>query len=192
MTLPIRALAAVAAAAIAAGGFGAGKLTTSSSSASAGCTPIGFQNGITAASARMKRLDPGGFNATGTGAWDKYFRSVKRLVDDHDAACAGTPPTTTTAPPTTTTAPGPLPSPQTYNRGSNGQDARYCVNGGAGGTDAAGYRYDSGGRELDGRRTGNKIDVLKPSDEMDGREPCDPYTKDGRSFPPWPPESYQR
>jgi hypothetical protein len=28
---------------------------------------------------------------------------------------------------------------------------------------------------------------LKPADEMDGREPCDPYN----GFPPWPPDSYK-
>lgn len=184
--------AAVVAAAAIAGGFGTAQLATGSDTAT--CAPIGFQNGVAAATERMKRLDPAGFNASGTGAWDKFFRSVKRLVDDHDAACATPqPPPTTTAPPPTTTAPAPRPAPQTYNRGSSGQDARYCVDDlptvDGVKVDAAGFRYDDGGRSLGGR-TGNPIDVLKPADAMDGKGPCDPYTKDGRSFPPWPPASY--
>jgi len=76
--------------------------------------------------------------------------------------------------------PPPTLNPQTYNKGSSGQDARYCV------TKDDGYRYDSGGREIDGRRSGKFVAGLKPADEMDGREPCDPYN----GFPPWPKESY--
>jgi hypothetical protein len=72
-------------------------------------------------------------------------------------------------------------NPQTYNKGSSGQDARYCV------THDDGYRYDSGGREIDGRRSGKFVPGLKPADEMDGREPCDPYN----GFPPWPAASYE-
>lgn len=82
-------------------------------------------------------------------------------------------------------APEPPPpqfNPQTYNKGSSGQDARYCV------TFDDGCRYDSGGREIDGRRSGQFVPGLKPADEMDGREPCDPY--DG--MPPWPAKSYER
>lgn len=73
-------------------------------------------------------------------------------------------------------------NPQTYNKGSSGQDARYCV------TFRDGYRYDAGGREIDGRRSGKFVPGLKPADEMDGREPCDPYN----GMPPWPPGSYER
>jgi hypothetical protein len=76
--------------------------------------------------------------------------------------------------------PPPKLNPQTYNKGSSGQDARYCV------THDDGYRYDSGGREIDGRRSGKFVPGLKPADEMDGREPCDPYN----GFPPWPAASY--
>lgn len=180
------------------GGTVVARTLSSSEGAAASCTPIGFQNGIAAAELRMRRLDPGGFNASRTGAWDKYFATQRRLVGDHDAECSGTPPppVTTTAPPPTTTAPAPRPAPQAYNRGSSGQDARYCVNGGANGTDAAGYRYDSGGREIDGRRTGNRVLELKPSDEMDGREPCDQYVgPTGRTIggaAGYPPGSYER
>lgn len=73
-------------------------------------------------------------------------------------------------------------NPQTYNKGSRGQDARYCV------THDDGYRYDADGREIDGLRTGQFIEGLKPADEMDGRGPCDPYN----GFPPWPEKSYER
>ncbi len=76
-------------------------------------------------------------------------------------------------------------APQTYNRGSSGQDARYCT-AESGNPDGGGYRYDSGGRSLGGR-SGNPVAGLKPADEMDGREPCDPYG----SFPPWPAGSYE-
>ena len=90
--------------------------------------------------------------------------------------------------------PPPLPryAPQTYNRGSSGQDARYCTAGlpqvGGYYVDAKGVRYDAGGREVDGARSGSPVQGLKPADEMDGREPCDPYN----GFPPWPAASYER
>lgn len=73
-------------------------------------------------------------------------------------------------------------NPQTYNKGSRGQDARYCV------TFDDGFRYDADGREIDGLRSGQFIEGLKPADEMDNRSPCDPYGP----FPPWPEKSYER
>jgi hypothetical protein len=76
-------------------------------------------------------------------------------------------------------------APQTYNRGSSGQDARYCTKD-SGNPDGGGFHYDSGGRSLGGR-SGKFVPGLKPADEMDGREPCDPYN----GFPPWPKESYE-
>lgn len=83
-------------------------------------------------------------------------------------------------------------APQTYNKGSNGQDARYCTAGlpksGPFFVDAKGCRYDDGGRDVDGCRSGNPVSGLKPADEMDGREPCDPYN----GMPPWPAGSYER
>lgn len=185
----LKLLAASAAAGLVLGGVGAATALVSTDSAGAvavSCTPIGYQHGITAATLRMKKLDPAGFNATGTGAWDKYFRTMKKLVDDHDAGCVtAPPPTTTTAPPpTTTTAPAPRPAPQTYNKGSRGQDARYCLPDGVT-VDAAGYRYDEDGRSLGGR-SGNDVAGLKPSDEMDGASPCQGYN----GMPPWPEGSY--
>ena len=183
----MRKLAVTIAAVFAFAGGGAlvAEQITPGDSQAAACTDIGFQNGIAAATLRMKKLDPAGFNATGTGAWDKYFRAMKKLVDDHDAVCGSVapPPVTTTAPPPTTTAPVQRFNPQAYNRGSSGQDARYCVQ------FNDGLRYDSGGREIDGLRTGKFVSGLKPSDEMDGREPCDP---DGAGHPPYPAASYER
>jgi hypothetical protein len=178
---------AVAAFAFVGGGAIVAEQVSPGDSLAAGCTDIGYQNGVAGAAARMKKLDPGGFNALGTGAWDKFFRTAKKLVDDHDAVCgAAAPPPTTTAPPPpppTTTAPAPRFNPQAYNRGSRGLDARYCVQ------FNDGLRYDDGGREIDGLRTGKFVPGLKPADEMDGREPCDP---DGAGHPPYPAASYER
>lgn len=84
-------------------------------------------------------------------------------------------------------------APQTYNKGSSGQDARYCTS--APGVtqtapnrwrDEGGFQYDEKGLSLGGR-SGQLIPELKPADEMDGREPCDPYN----GFPPWPAKSYE-
>lgn len=76
-------------------------------------------------------------------------------------------------------------------------DARYCVRA-AGVTDIGGGKFrDEGGFTYsenglcDGGRSGKFVSVLKPADSMDGLEPCDGYTKDGRVFPPWPAESYE-
>ncbi len=99
-------------------------------------------------------------------------------------------------------APGPPPppqtgalAPQTYNKGSGGQDARYCV---AGLTkdssgryvDGSGFHYDDNGLSLGGR-SGNDVPGLKPSDMMDDKGACDSYEWMGRVFPPWPVESYR-
>lgn len=122
---------------------------------------------------------------------EKLERTLRILKDDHDAAIVVIP------------TPDPPPpqvkrlAPQTYNRGSRGQDARYCVNSpgvtqltATDWVDEGGYHYDQQGLCLGGR-TGNPVDGLKPSDAMDGAEPCDPYTWGTRSFPPWPQGSYE-
>jgi hypothetical protein len=144
--------------------------------------PIGYQSGIVAAMNRLRALDP-----AGKPAYDKLERTLRILAADHDAAIVKpTPPPPPPPPPPPTV----LPAPQTYNKGSRGQDARYCIAGlsNANGvfTDAKGYRYDGQGLELDGRRSGNPVAGLKPADEMDGRDPCDPYN----GMPPWPAGSY--
>ncbi len=143
---------------------------------------IGYQNGISAAIVRMRKLDPTGFNDTGSGAWDKFFRTIATLAQDHDAAIAAPAPQPTPTP-APTPAPAKRPFPQTYNRGGSGQDARYCTGGRD--VDDMGYRYDGQGLSLGGR-SGNPIAGLKPSDQMDGADPCTGY--DG--MPPWPPGSY--
>ena len=118
---------------------------------------------------------------------EKFERTLRILKDDHDAAIVSPAPEPPPPPP----PPVPLLAPQTYNKGSSGQDARYCTTGlqktGPYFVDGGGYLYDDKGLCLGGR-SGNPVAGLKPADEMDGREPCDPY--DG--FPPWPAGSYDR
>ena len=62
---------------------------------------------------------------------------------------------------------------------------------GSGYVDAMGATYDESGRDL-GARSKDIVPGLKGADSMDGAEPCDPYTKDGKSFPPYPAESFNR
>jgi hypothetical protein len=104
------------------------------------------------------------------------------------------------APPPSVPTPEPPPAsrlaPQTYNRGSSGQDARYSVRencahvGPNRWQDQGGYQYDDSGLCLGGR-SGSPVLGLKPADEMDGREPWMPYTNGSLSFPPWPAASYE-
>ena len=93
-------------------------------------------------------------------------------------------------PPPPPPPPPPRLAPQTYNRGSSNQDARYCTKD-SGNPDGGGYHYDDAGRPLAGTADGRSqkdVPGLRPSDEMNGLGPCDPYL----NFPPWPPESYER
>jgi hypothetical protein len=140
---------------------------------------IGYQNGVEAAKARMRKLDPGGFKADGTGAWDKFFRSIAHLVSDHDAGFPVTPP-----------PPPPDPTP-TFKRvaprvafAAGGSDARFCL------ANQPGVRrigdnhwvddvatYDDNGLCKDGRRSG--APALTSALNMDGRAPCElPTTGD--------------
>jgi hypothetical protein len=83
--------------------------------------PIGYQSGIVAAMNRLRALDP-----AGKPAYDKLERTLRILAADHDAAIVKpTPPPPPPPPPPPTV----LPAPQTYNKGSRGQDARYCIAG---------------------------------------------------------------
>lgn len=88
-----------------------------------------------------------------------------------------------------TEPPDPIPpkrlAAQTYNKGSRGQNARYCT-AESGNPDSGGFRYNADGL-CEGGRSEQFVPGLKPADEMDGRGPCDPY--DG--FPPWPEKSYE-
>lgn len=72
-------------------------------------------------------------------------------------------------------------APRAYNTGTNLSDARFCmdsrwgvVRDGAGFRDAMGVAYDEGGRDLGGR-TKTIVPELKPANEMDSRDVCDPY-----------------
>lgn len=141
---------------------------------------IGYQSGIDAAVNRWIAKDPGG-----KVAFEKLRRTLKLLAADHDARQPATQP-----PPPPPPA-GKL-APMTHYTTPRA-DARYCIAGlskvdGAY-VDARGFRYDENGLSLGGR-SGKFVSVLKPADSMDGREPCEGYVKDGRSFPPWPAESY--
>lgn len=102
-------------------------------------------------------------------------------------------PLTPPPPPPPPPPPAPRLAPQTYNKGSSGQDAKYCVNspgvtaiGNGRYQDEGGFVYDNQGLCLGGR-SGNPVAGLKPADAMDGRGPCDPYN----GFPPWPAGSYE-
>lgn len=203
-----KAFVAAGAAVVLAAGFGTGALlvgsgSSSSAAAAASCQVIGYQSGVAAAMNRLRRLDPGGTNAAHTGAYDKLERTLAILAYDHDAACVSSPPpgTTTSSPPPTTTAPPPVTTgptvivaPQTYNKSGRG-DARYCVAGlprnGNGRLYDAYATYDDDGLQLGGR---SETDVpgLRYSDNMNDLGPCDGYTEAGKTFPPWPPESYRR
>jgi len=87
-------------------------------------------------------------------------------------------------------------APRTYNLGTNDSDPRFCTAGLS--RNASGHladefsEYDDDGRSLGGRDRNRMVPGLKVANEMDHRGPCDPYTKDGRTFPPWPAESYLR
>lgn len=92
-------------------------------------------------------------------------------------------------------------APQTYNLGSGNQDPRYCTmglpkNSSNQYVDVDGILYDENGLNVDGRRKRDKmVSGLKPADMMDGREACDGYEWQGKTFPGgkngWPAESYK-
>lgn len=144
-------------------------------------------------------------NILSTWPWpDKKERTDRVLKDDHDAAIAPTP--TPTPDPDPTPEPEPEPykyAPRTHNAvGSPGAwraNARFCTRGlprnSAGEWYEPGFphiRYDQAERCIGGRDETRMVPGLKGADSMDGKEPCDTYTKDGRTFPPYPDESYLR
>jgi hypothetical protein len=88
-------------------------------------------------------------------------------------------------PPPPPPPPAPKLAAQTYNKGSRGQNARYCTTE-SGNPDGGGFHYSPDGL-CEGGRSEKFVPGLKPADEMDGRGACDPYG----SFPPWPKESYE-
>jgi hypothetical protein len=176
--------------------------------------PIGYQHGITAMMNRLRDMDPDGTvlvkvpdpEKPGRMMWpsidtitkpldqwksyDKAERAFTILCYDHDAYVTQTPDPAPTPPPDEgpPVAPTGL-APQTYNRGSSGQDARYCTRD-SGNPDGGGFHYDENGL-CRGGRSGNPVPGLKPADMMDGKGACDPYEWGGVSYPPWPPGSYE-
>lgn len=88
-------------------------------------------------------------------------------------------------------------APRAYNS-TPSADARFCMDSqygvrpdGGGYIDQMGIRYDEAGRDLGGRTT-TIVPGLKGANSMDGKEPCEPYTNEGRTFPPYPAESFER
>jgi hypothetical protein len=175
-------------------------------------TEIGYQHGITAMMNRLRDLDPGGTILKKEGgkwpsidtltvpvdqwkAYDKAERAFTILVHDHDAAVVDPPKPPDPEPPDP--EPGKKYAPRTYNS-TDRADARFCmkeeygvVRQGSGYVDQMGVTYDDGGRDQGGRSK-DIVPGLKGADSMDGREPCDPYTHDSRSFPPYPAESFNK
>ena len=137
---------------------------------------IGYQSGIKAAIARLRKLDPGGTNAQGTGAWDKLERTLSILAADHDAQIPDPPP------------PPPPPPPPTYVKvaprvafKANGSDARYCTVGQPGvvpdpnappghTVDEHGATYDDNGLCKNGKRSDGP--AVTSAREIDGRPYC--------------------
>jgi len=91
--------------------------------------------------------------------------------------------------------------PQSYNQGSRGQNAKFnihinCVEVAHNDwRDAHGNSYDDSGL-CRGGRTEAHVDGLKPSDEMDGREPWDAYVYNDATIGPgkenYPAASYNQ
>jgi hypothetical protein len=165
---------------------------------------IGYQDGITAffdwyrkqpnVPQRGPNYDPDNID---TWPWpDKMERTMRILKDDHDAAVANPPQPGPEPEPEPEPEPGKY-APRTYNTTSRA-DARFCMKEeygvtrqGAGYVDQMGATYDESGRDL-GARSKDIVPGLKGADSMDGREPCDPYTQDGKTFPPYPAESFNK
>lgn len=141
---------------------------------------IGFQNGVAAARERMRRIDPAGFRTDGTGAWDKFFRTIEHLVVEHDAEAPPPPP-----------PPPPPPAfkrvaPKTANK-EGSSDARFCCLNQPGVVWMPNHplgpcfvdevaRYDENGLHLGGRSfacTEAWHDGLTGAKSMDGRDPCE-------------------
>lgn len=162
---------------------------------------IGYQNGIEwlvglVSKLPLVRYRPVGQRPSSLAQWyglEKLERTLRILVDDHDAAIVPTPPPPDPPPPD---PPRPRLAPMTHYAVPRA-DARYCVHS-PGVTmfapdhyrDEGGFTYTENGL-CDGGRTGQYIAELKPADSMDGLEPCQGYTKDGVTYPPWPAASYE-
>ena len=113
--------------------------------------------------------------------WNEIMRHL-------DAIIAGEP---EPPPPPPPPPPPELVAPRTYNKSAGG-DARFCTAGLPRNEHGQPFdkfsTYDENGLSHGGRDPDRQVPGLKPSNEMDGRGPCDPYGP----FPPWPAESYLR
>ena len=85
-------------------------------------------------------------------------------------------------------------APRTHNLGNRDQDPRFCMKPEYGVVDHTSYfqdemgvKYDRDGMNTDGLRDrAYMVPGLKGADSMDGMEPCDPYSANGISVPPYP------
>lgn len=87
-------------------------------------------------------------------------------------------------------------APRTHNLGGRDQDPRFCCKPEYGVVDKGSYYEDEMGCKyskepyglsIDGGRDRNfMVPGLKGADSMDGAEPCDPYSANGISVPPYP------
>ena len=164
---------------------------------------IGFQDGINGFIGWLKK-QPGvpkrgpNYDPSNINSWpwpDKLERTLRALKEMHDAANnpGEKPPDPIKPPPD---LPNAMMAPQTINP-EGGSDAKYCVkhlpwderrqrhfepsN--------PGITYNTDGL-CDGGRTNDRvIDGLRGSRSQDGADICG-YEYKGRSFPPWPAESY--
>ena len=179
-------------------------------------TEIGYQNGIVAGVNGLRDLDPSKTLLKKSGgkwpsidtlagipldqwkAWDKMERAFTILVHDHDAAQSGG---GTPDPPVPPDPPsGKRYAPRTHNT-VGAADARFCMKpeygvkrvteGDGYWIDEMGVRYGENGLDLGGRSK-NQVPGLKGANSMDGLEPCDPYTNEGVTYPPYPPGSYEK
>lgn len=181
-------------------------------------TKVGYQDGLKAAYQRIKKLDPSGCNPNYNPddpnaipvdqlkAWDKVHRTLKIMKEDHDASIPNTPPDNGGDNGGTEPTPVRSYAPRTHNRGGHDQDPRFCCKPEYGVKviddpihgrvyqDMMGCIYDlEHMMNLDGLRDRNFIvSGLKGADSMDGMEPCDPYSANGISVPPYPGDPIQQ
>ena len=154
---------------------------------------------------RGPNYDP---NDMSTWPWpDKLTENtLRKLKDTHDVIAGGLPPVPD-IPPGPTPPPVSQPwdsgfAPQSYNKGSRGQNAKFNIrinctqrpDGKYG--DRHNIVYSDSGLCDSGGRTENDVDGLKPSDMTDGREPWEAYEWMGKTIGPnkenYPAQSYER
>ncbi len=95
-------------------------------------------------------------------------------------------------------------APRTHNLGTNDQDPRFCCKPEYGVVDKGSYYEDEMGCQYDKehmfsiggpggyRQRDYMVPGLKGAESMDGLEPCDPYSANGISVPPYPGDPIQQ